>query len=155
VIGGLSGALPRPSLGRSDGISVTGAAGSGRDHLPWTPRISGLALFRSGDYARAGVPMLPVVRQAQRPWNIFAYTLALVPRDGPAFIGLGDRSILRVRRAGCVVIWQSVACCVSATKRQSRAKRLFGISLLYLFALFAALIGGIWRTSRRAGCEDG
>src|SRR6202008_3001345 len=64
VIGGLSGALP-PAIGRA---GVTGSLSPGPLVLVaiiflWTPpHFWALALFRSGDYRRAGVPMLPVVK---------------------------------------------------------------------------------------------
>src|SRR5215813_839838 len=82
VIGGLSGALP-PAIGWA---AVTGNLSLAPLVLVaiiflWTPpHFWALALFRSGDYARAGVPMLPVVsgKRVTR-WNIFAYTLVLAP----------------------------------------------------------------------------
>jgi protoheme IX farnesyltransferase len=112
----------------------------------WTPpHFWALALFRSGDYARAGVPMLPVVsgKRVTR-WNIFAYTLALVPAGMvPAFIGLGGPLYLACAAGlGAWFVWQSVAVLRERDEAsEPAAKRLFGISLLYLFALFAALIG--------------
>ncbi len=146
VIGGLSGALP-PAIGWA---AVTGSLSLAPLVLVaiiflWTPpHFWALALFRSDDYARAGVPMLPVVsgKRVTR-WNIFAYALALVPAGLlPAFIGLGG-PIYLVAAAGLRLwfLWQSVAVLreTDAT-REPAARRLFGISLIYLFALFAALI---------------
>ncbi len=82
VIGGLAGALP-PAIGW--------AASSGHLGLAplilvaiifmWTPpHFWALSLWRCGDYARAGVPMLPVVKgkRATR-WHIFVYALLLAP----------------------------------------------------------------------------
>src|SRR6202161_1770196 len=82
VIGGLSGALP-PAIGWA---AVTGSLSLAPLVLVaiiflWTPpHFWALALFRSGDYARAGVPMLPVVsgKRVTR-WNIFAYALVMAP----------------------------------------------------------------------------
>ena len=81
VIGGGAGGIP-PLVGR--------AAATGSLNVPalflfavifmWTPpHFWALALVRSKDYARAGIPMLPVVRgeQATR-WQILIYTLELV-----------------------------------------------------------------------------
>jgi len=147
VIGGLSGALP-PAIGWA---AVTGDLSLAPLVLVaiiflWTPpHFWALALFRSGDYARAGVPMLPVVsgKRVTR-WNIFAYTLALVPAGMvPAFIGLGGPLYLACAAGlGAWFVWQSVAVLRERDEAsEPAAKRLFGISLLYLFALFAALIG--------------
>src|SRR5215471_9174612 len=82
VVGGLAGALP-PAIGW--------AAVAGSLAVPplvlvaiiffWTPpHFWALALWRSDDYAKAGVPMLPVVRgkKATR-WQILFYALALAP----------------------------------------------------------------------------
>src|SRR5215467_6489493 len=91
VIGGLAGALP-PAIGWA---AVTGSLSLAPLVLVgiiflWTPpHFWALSLFRCEDYARAGVPMLPVVsgKRVTR-WNIFAYTLALVPA-GLAPVALG------------------------------------------------------------------
>jgi len=147
VIGGLSGALP-PAIGWA---AVTGDLSLAPLVLVaiiflWTPpHFWALALFRSGDYARAGVPMLPVVsgKRVTR-WNIFAYTLALVPAGMvPAFIGFGGPLYLACAAGlGAWFVWQAIAVLRERDEAsEPAAKRLFGISLLYLFALFAALIG--------------
>ena len=147
VIGGAAGCFP---------VLVGWAAVTGTVSLPaivlfaviflWTPpHFWALALFRSDDYARAGVPMLPVVSgKTTTRWNIFAYTLALVPAGlAPAFIGLGGPLYLACAGGlGLWFLWQSVAVLRERDAAgEPAAKRLFGISLLYLFALFAALIG--------------
>jgi protoheme IX farnesyltransferase len=147
VIGGLSGALP-PAIGWA---AVTGSLSLAPVALVaiiflWTPpHFWALALFRSDDYARAGVPMLPVVRGKRvTRWNIFAYTLALVPAGlVPAFIGLSGPLYLACAAAlGGWFLWQSVAVVRETNDaREPAARRLFAISILYLFALFAALIG--------------
>ena len=147
VIGGLSGALP-PAIGWA---AVTGSLALAPLVLVaiiflWTPpHFWALALFRSGDYARAGVPMLPVVsgKRVTR-WNILAYTLVLVPAGlTPVLIGLAGPVYLAVAAGlGLWFAWQSVAVLRETDEAQEpAAKRLFGISLIYLFALFAALIG--------------
>jgi protoheme IX farnesyltransferase len=147
VIGGLSGALP-PAIGWA---AVTGSLSLAPIVLVaiiflWTPpHFWSLALFRSDDYARAGVPMLPVVRGKRTTrWNIFVYTLVLVPAGlAPAFIGLGGPLYLAC--AAGLGLWFLAQSIVVLRERdevgEPAAKRLFGISLLYLFALFAALIG--------------
>jgi len=146
VIGGLSGALP-PAIGWA---AVTGSLSLAPLVLVaiiflWTPpHFWALALFRSGDYARAGVPMLPVVsgKRVTR-WNIFAYTLLLVPAGmAPYFLGFaGPLYLACAALLGGAFVSQSVAVLRETDEeREPAARRLFGISLLYLFALFAALI---------------
>jgi len=146
VIGGLSGALP-PAIGWA---AATGTLSLAPLILVaiiflWTPpHFWALALFRSDDYARAGVPMLPVVsgKRVTR-WNILLYALALVP-VGLAPFWLGSAGPLYLACAaglGAVLLWQSVAVLRERDEtREPAARRLFGISLIYLFALFAALI---------------
>ncbi len=146
VIGGLAGALP-PAIGWA---AVTGSLSAAPLLLVliiflWTPpHFWALALFRSGDYARAGVPMLPVVRGKRvTRWNILAYALVLVPVGLlPAAIGLGGPLYLAsAALLGGWFAWQSVAVLRETDAvREPAARRLFAISLVYLFALFAALI---------------
>jgi protoheme IX farnesyltransferase len=143
VIGGAAGAFP-PMIGWA---AVTGDIGL----LPallfgiifmWTPpHFWALALYRSDDYARAGVPMLPVVAgQLETRRQIMIYSLLLVPLTlapwllglvgplygiGTALLGLG-LLMLAFR------IWRGT---------DMRApKQMFGYSILYLFLLFALLM---------------
>ena len=146
VIGGLAGALP-PAIGWA---AVTGSLTPAPLVLVaiiflWTPpHFWSLALFRSDDYARARVPMLPVARgKGTTRWNILAYSLVLVPAGlVPAFIGLGGPLYLAVSLIlGAAFLWQSLAVLREKDDiREPAAKRLFAISILYLFSLFAALI---------------
>jgi protoheme IX farnesyltransferase len=146
VIGGLAGALP-PAIGWA---AVTGSLSLAPLVLVaiiflWTPpHFWALALFRSDDYARAGVPMLPVVSgKPTTRWNIFAYTLVLVPAGlAPALIGLGGPVYLAAASfLGVAFLWQGIAVLrENDPTREPAARRLFGISLIYLFALFAALL---------------
>src|SRR6201996_3413442 len=92
VIGGLSGALP-PAIGWA---AVTGNLTIAPVLLVavifmWTPpHFWALSLWRSDDYARAGVPMLPVVKgKASTRRQILFYTIALIPLGlSPAAIGI-------------------------------------------------------------------
>src|SRR5579863_9101721 len=92
VIGGLAGALP-PAIGWA---AVTGSLSLAPVLLVaiiflWTPpHFWSLSLWRSGDYARAGVPMMPVVRgKASTRRQILFYTAILLPAGlSPAVIGL-------------------------------------------------------------------
>jgi protoheme IX farnesyltransferase len=146
VIGGLAGALP-PAIGWA---AVTGSLSLAPIVLVaiiflWTPpHFWALSLWRAGDYARAGVPMLPVVKgKTHTRKAIFAYTLLLAPLGVvPAFIGLGG--ILYLVLSASMGFWMLLeAFAVLREKndvREPAARRLFGVSLLYLFVPFAALI---------------
>ncbi len=146
VIGGLSGALP-PAIGWA---AVTGSLSLAPLILVaiiflWTPpHFWALSLYRSDDYARAGVPMMPVVRgKTSTRRQILAYTLVLVPLGlFPAAIGLAGP--LYLAAAGLIGAWfvfASVAVLFERdTAREPAAHRLFRVSLLYMFALFATLI---------------
>jgi protoheme IX farnesyltransferase len=150
VIGGAAGAFP----------AVIGwAAATGTvSLLPvllfliaflWTPpHFWSLSLYASGDYERAGVPMLPVVRGARYTrWNIFAYTLILVASTLlPWALGLmGWIYGLTALGLGAAFIWYAVR--VITDKQDSSGKSLtkdapakaaFKYSILYLFILFGA-----------------
>jgi protoheme IX farnesyltransferase len=146
VIGGLSGALP-PAIGWA---AVTGSLSLAPIVLVaiifmWTPpHFWALSLWRGTDYARAGVPMLPVVKGKPHTRKaIFIYTLLLAPLGVlPAFIGLGG--ILYLVCAASMGFWMLLEAFATLRERdetrEPAAKRLFGVSLLYLFVPFAALI---------------
>jgi protoheme IX farnesyltransferase len=146
VIGGLSGALP-PAIGWA---AVTNSLSLAPLVLVaiifmWTPpHFWALSLYRSEDYARAGVPMLPVVKgKPHTRLHILAYALQLAPLGlVPAFIGLGGVLYLAVSAAcGAWLIWESVATFREKNEdREPAARRLFLASLAYVFLLFASLI---------------
>ena len=151
VIGGAAGAFP-PVIGWA---AVTGSV----DLVPlilfaivfvWTPpHFWSLALFANADYRRAGVPMLPVVAGARATRRqIVLYTLLLVPLSlapwligfsglvyGLAAIVLGVGFLIGVWR---VATDRQDASGVSQTN-DAPARAAFKYSILYLFALFAAL----------------
>ena len=160
VIGGLAGALP-PVIGW--------AAASGTAPLNawllcaiiflWTPpHFWALSLYTSGDYAKAGVPMMPVVRgPASTRRQILAYSLVLVVAAiAPAFTGLGGWLYLAIAGlGGAVFIALAVVLLLSGAgdaqaetarglydvKTQSKAARnLFAYSIGYLFLMFAGLL---------------
>jgi protoheme IX farnesyltransferase len=148
VIGGGAGAFP-PLIGW---VAVTGEI----TLMPvllfaiiflWTPpHFWALALFVKSDYAKAGIPMLPVVAgEAVTRRQILAYALILLPVSvAPYWIGGAG-----VIYAGSAALLSSVfiALCLPVYARRAAdgdrmkpEKRLFGFSVLYLFALFAALV---------------
>ena len=146
VIGGLSGALP-PAIGWA---AVTGDLSLAPILLVaiiflWTPpHFWALSLWRSEDYARAGVPMLPVVRgKAATRRQILAYTAALIPLGlSPAAIGVAGPIYLAA--AAGIGAWFAVEAIAVFRERdeakEPAAHRLFRVSLIYMFALFASLI---------------
>jgi protoheme IX farnesyltransferase len=146
VIGGLAGALP-PAIGWA---AVTGTLS-----LPplvlvaiiflWTPpHFWALSLYRDEDYRRAGVPMLPVVMgKAWTRLQIALYS-AVLAVSGLAPVALGFAGPLYLAVSASLGVWffvQSVFVVYERdTENEPQAKRLFAVSILYLFALFAALI---------------
>ncbi len=146
VIGGLAGALP-PAIGWA---SVTGNLSLAPLVLVaiifmWTPpHFWALSLWRCGDYAKAGIPMLPVVKgKTVTRRHILIYSLILAPLGTlPAFIGLGG--MLYLVTAASMGFWMLLEAFATWREKdeakEPAAKRLFFVSLLYVFAPFAALI---------------
>jgi len=146
VIGGLAGALP-PAIGW---LAVSGNLTLAPLVLVaiifmWTPpHFWALSLWRCGDYAKAGVPMLPVVKgKAFTRRHILAYSLILAPLGVvPAFIGLGG--VLYLVSSASMGFWLLLEAFATWREkdetREPAAKRLFFVSLLYIFVPFAALI---------------
>ena len=146
VIGGAAGAFP-PMIGWA---AVTGDVSLGSLALfamifMWTPpHFWALALYRSDDYARAGVPMLPVVAgRIETKRQILLYTGLLVP------ISLTPWALGVVGAAyGAVAAVLGMLFVVAAmrvyrepdTARDRAAKQMFGFSILYLFLLFAMML---------------
>jgi heme o synthase len=144
VIGGAAGALP-PVIGWA---AVTGSISFEPVLLFliiffWTPpHFWALALYRSDDYARAGVPMLPVVSgEAETRRHILLYSLLLAPLGAaPWFLGYAGLFY------GAVAVVCGVALVILALRVRGEtggyraSKQMFGFSLLYLFLLFAALL---------------
>jgi heme o synthase len=147
VIGGAAGALP-PVVGYAVATgSVT------LDSLilfaiifMWTPpHFWALALVKSGDYARAGVPMMPNVKGANRTrLEILTYTLLLVPLGIlPWRMGVGGElyaAIAIVAGAGMVWMALRVFRIREGALANKAAMQLFAFSIFYLFVLFSALI---------------
>ena len=160
VIGGAAGALP-PVIGWA---AATGAAPAEAWLLValiflWTPpHFWALSLYASDDYRRAGVPMLPVVRGAAATrLQILLYSLVLAPVGVlPAFVGLGGPLYLATSVFGgalfLLLAWRVFRSragddvgrgegIYDAPAQARHARNLFAFSILYLFMLFAALLG--------------
>ncbi len=147
VIGGAAGAFP-PMIGWT---AATGTIGLESVILfaiifLWTPpHFWALALFKSGEYERAGIPMMPnVAGQASTRRQIFAYAL-LVAFAGVAPWTLGFATVVYGASAaalGVGFIWYAYGVLrMDDTDRAMKpAKALFGYSLLYLFAIFALVL---------------
>lgn len=165
VIGGAAGALP-PVIGWA---AVTGDA-------PWQawllfliifmwtpPHTWALTLYSAGDYAKAGIPMMPVARGAKSTrLQILLYSLVFVPvAIAPAFTGLGGPIYLVVSAVGglgflalAFRLWRSragdqpdkaeavgrEAALYDVRVEAKPARNLFAFSILYLMALFSALL---------------
>jgi protoheme IX farnesyltransferase len=153
VIGGLSGAMP-PAIGWA---AVTGTL-SWQPLLlvaiifMWTPpHFWSLALFRNDDYQRANVPMLPVVAGKRiTRWHILIYSFLLVPLGlAPSAFGMaGPLYLAAAAGIGALLLWRTEGVMLEHDEvREPAARRLFTVTIFYLFALFAALIverlGGI------------
>ncbi len=147
VIGGASGALP-PMIGWA---AVTGSVSLESAVLfliifIWTPpHFWALALYRSRDYERAGIPMLPVTAgpDATR-LQILIYSLVLAPIGLiPAFIGLGGTLYaVSASLLGAVFVALAIRVYIrrEGRKAERAARRLFSYSILYLMLLFAVLL---------------
>jgi len=145
VIGGAAGAFP-PMIGWA---AVTGSLSFEPVLLFliilfWTPpHFWALALYRTEDYARAGIPMLPVVAgDASTRRHILFYTLILVPLGiAPWPLGFAG-ALYGVTAIVTGVIILGLAGQVLRERRPAeRASRhLFAFSILYLFLLFAMLL---------------
>jgi protoheme IX farnesyltransferase len=143
VIGGASGAMP-PVLGWA---AVTGEVTTEAMLLfliifAWTPpHFWSLALYRTEDYARAGVPMLPVTHgKDYTKLQVLLYTLILF---GVSLLPYASRmsGLLYLAAAvalGLVYIGYAVRIYVAYSDRLARSA--FGYSIAYLAALFAALL---------------
>ena len=143
VIGGAAGAFP-PVIGWA-------AATGGVSIEPvllflivffWTPpHFWALSLLRTEEYARAGVPMLPVVAGAEATRRqILLYSIALVPIGAlPWILGYAGLSYGVVAIAAGVSM-AALAWRLHRTPAESTARLLFGYSIAYLFGLFAVLL---------------
>ena len=147
VIGGGAGAFP-PLIGW---VAVTGEVTA----MPlllfaiifmWTPpHFWALALFVRLDYANAGIPMMPVVKgEASTRRQILIYSILLLPvAIAPWWIG-GTGVLYGAVALGLTTVFVALSIPVALRTanegdRMQPEKRLFAFSIVYLFALFAAL----------------
>jgi protoheme IX farnesyltransferase len=153
VIGGGAGAFP-PLIGW---VAATGHVSL----MPvllfaiiffWTPpHFWALALFVETDYAKAGIPMLPVVAgHAATRRQILIYAALLLPLSLlPWWIG-GTGALYGIAAALLSGLFLLLAMRVALFRGAAGdavmrpEKRLFAFSIIYLFALFAALVADRW-----------
>jgi protoheme IX farnesyltransferase len=147
VIGGAAGAFP-PMIGWT---AVTGSLDLASLTLflvifVWTPpHFWALSLYRTGDYARAGVPMLPVVAGTEETRRqILIYSVVMLPVSVlPAVAGVAGSLYAgsAILLSGLFLVLAHAVWRDSDGRLANRAaKRLFGYSLVYLFALFLMLL---------------
>ena len=153
VIGGGAGAFP-PLIGW---IAVTGEI----TLMPvvlfaiiffWTPpHFWALALFVQSDYAKVGIPMMPVVAGEQSTRRqILAYAVLLLPLSLlPWWIG-GTGALYGVSAAVLSLVFLALSLRVGLRRRKAEddamkpEKQLFAWSIVYLFAIFGALVADRW-----------
>jgi len=146
VIGGAAGAFP-PMIGWAavtGDITLVPIALFAIIFLWTPPHFWALALYRSGDYARAGVPMMPVVAgRVSTKRQMLVYTLLLLPVSlTPYFLG-GTGLLYAVGAAvlGLAFIVSAVRVIREPVAAEDQAARaMFKFSLLYLFLIFALLL---------------
>jgi protoheme IX farnesyltransferase len=147
VIGGAAGAFP-PMIGWAAAVGAIGLESVLLFLIIffWTPpHFWALSLWRADDYARAGIPMLPVVAgYPETRRQILLYSMVLAPVGASPWLFGYSGSLYGVTAivAGAVMIWLSFRIKVlgDADEGDRAAKRLFGVSILYLFVLFAVLL---------------
>ena len=119
----------------------------------WTPpHFWALALVRHDDYARAGIPMLPVTHgEVETRRQILLYSLVLVPVTLMVW-GLGAAGLVyAVPVAALGVLFIVKAFALWRRFDAPRAMGLFRYSILYLFALFLALTADVIVRAALAG----
>ena len=146
VIGGAAGAFP-PLIGWAavgGDISLVSLALFAVIFMWTPPHFWALALYRSGDYARAGVPMLPVVagrRETKR--HILLYSALLVPLT---LLPWALEAVGALYGALALTLGAMFLVCALRVWREPEgqgdraAKQMFGFSILYLFLLFALMV---------------
>jgi protoheme IX farnesyltransferase len=147
VIGGAAGSLPP--------VIAWAAATGGISVEPsllfliifvWTPpHFWALSLVRVDDYARARLPMLPVVAGAEETRRqILRYSVALVPIGAAPWLLGYAQALYGVTALIAGALMVMFAWRVRSNREGGRAERaarqLFGFSILYLFVLFAVLL---------------
>ena len=143
VIGGASGAMP-PVLGWA---AVTGEVSTEAMLLfliifAWTPpHFWSLALYRTEDYAKAGVPMLPVTHgKAYTRLQVLLYTLILIAASLMPFVVRMSGWLYLASALALGGVFLAYAVRIYRAYSDALAQTTFRYSILYLALLFAALL---------------
>jgi protoheme IX farnesyltransferase len=143
VIGGASGAMP-PVLGWT---AVTGEIAPDALLLfliifAWTPpHFWALALYRKQDYARAGVPMLPVTHGDRfTRLHVLLYTVILTAVTLMPFVTRMSGGLYLAAAVALDAVFLCYAVRIVTAYSDRLAQRTFRYSIIYLAALFAALL---------------
>jgi heme o synthase len=142
VIGGAAGAFP-PLIGWA---AVTGGTAA----LPWLmfaliflwtpPHFWALALYMKSDYSKAGIPMMPVVAgEESTRKQIWVYTLAMALCAVLPWVLQLTGPIYGIAALAFNILFIAAAWPVYRVGDVKACKRLFGVSILYLFLLMGAL----------------
>ena len=124
-------------------IVVGGGAGAFPPLIGW---VAALAMFVKTDYARVGIPMMPVVAgEVSTRRQILAYAVALAPVALAPWFVSGAGIVYAISAAALSAMFIALSVPVGLRRSQpddtmKPEKRLFGFSILYLFALFGALV---------------
>ena len=112
----------------------------------WTPpHFWALALYRNHDYAKAGLPMLPVTHGQQfTRLHILLYSLALVATTTLPYVIRMSGLLYLVCALALGGMFVSYAWRLYREYSDALARRLFRFSILYLALLFAALLVDHW-----------
>ena len=147
VIGGAAGAFP-PIVGfaaATGSVSIESAVLFAIIFIWTPPHFWALALVKAEDYARAGVPMMPNALGPDRTrLEILIYSIALAPVGVlPALMGFASLVYGIVATLGGLAML-FYAWCVYRQREGEIARKacmsLFGVSILYLFALFLVIV---------------
>jgi protoheme IX farnesyltransferase len=143
VIGGVAGAVA-PLIADAAVDGRIGSAGWSLFAIIFfwqPPHVWAIALYRKADYAAAGIAMLPnVIGDQPTRWRMLWYTLFLVPVTlAPVALGyMGSLYFAVAILANAAFIASAVA--VLRQRTDDAARRMFRVSLAYLFSLFAAML---------------
>jgi heme o synthase len=152
VIGGAAGAFP-PVIGwaaATGDVTLLPILLFGLIFLWTPPHFWALSLFVRTDYANAGVPMLPVVAGAKATrLQILLYTLPMAAAAVAPWALQLTGPIYGVAASGLSLVFLLLALRVFANKateakEMGPEKKLFAFSILYLFAIFGALVADRW-----------
>jgi protoheme IX farnesyltransferase len=114
------------------------------------PHVWAIALYRKADYEAAGIPMLPsVIGDEPTRLRMLYYTVGLIPVSlAPVALGLVGAIYLAVALGmNAWFVWTALA--LRRERTEVAARRMFHVSLAYLFSLFLAmnveLLAAAWR----------